>query len=159
MVNTPTSVKTVYNTNGAGLTANNSENRLVLTAVNSTMDTNSTKDIVTDHLLARKNDGMLKNEQELFLSLARQQILNTNLQDIKEYRSRKPELIQDDYFVVKPTSYRKKFNLYTTDNKIDKSMSINVEDNKSEVTVKNGIYQMDTGYEFCLFVSLLFRFI
>jgi len=153
MVNTPTDAR---------LMANNSERRLVFPAVNVSLVTNSTKDIVTDHPLPQKQDGVLRNNQEVALSVTKEQTLNTNLQDIKEFRSEKTGLIQDDYFLVKPTLYWNKLNGYIITNKtiIGKNMPVyNLEDNQSEVTAKNGMYQMDPGYDFCSFDSLVFQFI
>lgn len=161
MVNTPTFVRKMYTTVDAGLMANKSENQLILTAVNITTVTNSTKDIVTHHPLSQKHDGMWKNDlQEVSLSslsLAKELILNINFQELKQFRSGKTGLIQDDYILVKPTLHWKKFNRYINKNKIDKSLpAYNVEYNNSGVTANDGMYQMDTGYNFCLFISLVF---
>jgi len=157
MVNTPTLVKTVYNTVDAGLIANDSKNRLVLPDVNVSMVTNSTKVIVTDHPLSQKQDGMLSNDQEVTLTVSKEQTLKTNLQDIQEFKSGKTGIVQDDYFIVQPTLYWNKSNGYMTNKKFDKNMPVYyVENNKSEVTANNGIHQMDPGYDFCLFVSLFF---
>jgi len=162
MVNTPTFVRKIYNTVDAGLMANNSENRLVLTAVNITTITNSTKGIVKYHPLSQKHDGMSRNYlQEVSLSsqtLTKELILNINFQGLKQFRSGKTGLIQDDYFLAKPTLHRKKINHYISKNKIDKSiLAYNVEYNNSEVTVNDAMYQIDTGYNFCLFFSLVFQ--
>jgi len=155
MTNTPKLVKTIYSTVDAGIMANNSKHRLVF-PVNVFMVANSTKDIGTDHPLAQKQDGIPRNDQEVSLSVTKEQPLNTNLQDIEEFPSEKTVLIQDDYFVIKPTLYWNKSNGYTTNNTIDKKMPVyNVEDNQSEITAKNGMYQMDLRmdprYDFCLF--------
>jgi len=155
MVNTPMLVKTIYNTVDAGLMTNNVKNRLVFPASNVSMVTNSTKETGTDHILPQKQGGILRNEQEVSLSVTKEQPLNTNLQDTKEFRTEKTGLIQDDYFVDKPTLYRNKLNGYMTNNTID----TNLEDNQSEVTAKNGMYQMNPEYDFCLFVGLVFQFI
>jgi len=160
MINTPTMVKTIYNTSDTGLMANNGENRLVFSAVNVSFVTNSTKDIVTDHPLPQKQDDILRNDQEGTMSVTKQQTLNTNLEDIKKFRSEKTGLKQDGHFTVKPTLYWNKFSGYMTNNTIDKNMTVyNVKYNQSKVTAKNGMYQKDPGYIFCLFVNLIFKFI
>jgi len=159
MTNTPKLVKTIYNTVDSGLMAN-SKHRLVFPVVNVSMVGNSTKDIGTDHPFPQEQDGILRNDQEATMSVTKEQPLNTNVQDIKEFRSEKTGSIQDDYFVVKPILYWNKLNDYMTNNTIDKNMHVyNVEDNQSEVTAKNGMYEMDPGYDFYLFVSLVFKFI
>lgn len=88
-------------------------------------------------------NGMNINDQEITQSMSKEQTLNKNVQSTKEFTFRKT----DDYL---PNLYWKKLNRSTTNNKIDKNIPIyTMEDNKTNETMNNEIYQMDTRYEFC----------
>lgn len=87
-------------------------------------------------------NGMNINDQEMNQSVAKEQTLNRNVQSTKEFPFRKT----DDYL---PNLYWKKLNRSATNNEIDKNIPIyKTEDNKTNITMNNEMYQMDTRYGF-----------
>jgi len=88
-------------------------------------------------------NGININDQEMTQSVTKEQTLNRNVQTTKEFPFRKT----DDYL---PNLYWEKLNRSTNKNEVDKNIPIyKTEDNKTNVTMNNEMYQMDTRYDFC----------
>lgn len=88
-------------------------------------------------------NGININDQEMTQSVTKEQTLNRNVHSTKEFPFRKT----DDYL---PNLYWKKLNRSTNNNEVDKNIPIyKTEDNKTNVTMNNEMYQMDTRYDFC----------